>query len=246
MPKAELERNPIFLKKFENLIAFLSASAYTPRMASKTIRSHEVVALPKAIGIKVICTIESVSPLSWSRKHNIPKEKKESSAAHDKRTWRERLHYDEHGIAEIPGEAFKQCVVDAARLVQMKVPDHPRQTFTDRLRAGVVVLQALSLGIAREEVKGETLFVPSNGKHGGGARVDRCFPLIPRWGGKLPFGILDKTITPDVFEEHFNEAAILIGVGRFRPIKGGFYGRFRITDYEWSDLYSLEELLVKV
>jgi hypothetical protein len=36
-----------------------------------------------------------------------------------------------------------------------------------------------------------------------------------------------------VFAEHLREAGNFIGVGRFRPEKGGYYGRYKVNGIEW-------------
>lgn len=82
---------------------------------------------------------------------------------------------------------------------------------------------------------GEVFFVPSDGKAGGGSRVKKKFPVIREWSGEVTFYILDDTITEDVFEAHLKEAGNFIGIGRFRPENGGFYGRYSIDKIVWSD-----------
>ena len=44
--------------------------------------------------------------------------------------------------------------------------------------------------------------------------------------------ILDDQITKNIFEEHLKAAGIYIGIGTFRPIKGGYHGRFSVTSLE--------------
>lgn len=76
--------------------------------------------------------------------------------------------------------------------------------------------------------------MPSDGVAGGGKRVDKCFPVIPQWQGTVTFYVLDETITEDVFRYHLEQAGSFVGIGRFRPRRGGFYGRFRVTDLKWD------------
>jgi hypothetical protein len=51
--------------------------------------------------------------------------------------------------------------------------------------------------------------------------------------------ILDPIITEDVFREMVEIAGMFIGIGRFRPEKGGTNGRFRIKSLVWTDNRSL-------
>ena len=95
-------------------------------------------------------------------------------------------------------------------------------------------MDPLVLPIKKDEVEGEWLFVPSDGKPGGSTRVSKCFPLIHEWQGEVTWYVLDETITEDVFRRHLVEAGNFIGVGRFRPARGGFYGRFVTEDVKWD------------
>jgi hypothetical protein len=83
-------------------------------------------------------------------------------------------------------------------------------------------------------VDGEWLFVPATGKRGDGKRVDKCFPVVPKWSGDVHFYILDETITERVFCQHLEEAGKFIGIGRFRPRNNGFYGRFSVEAIKWD------------
>ena len=87
----------------------------------------------------------------------------------------------------------------------------------------------------KDDVPGEWLFVPSDGKRGGGSRVSKCFPLIAKWELVVIFYILDEIITDDVFKVHLRDAGNFIGLGRFRPSRNGFYGRFQIEDFIWEE-----------
>jgi hypothetical protein len=171
-----------------------------------------------------------------SRFYEVPKKEKETPAAYDDRTWRERLHYDEQGMVYINNMAFKWCITDAARMLGMKVPGRNRATFTNFFTSGTLVLEGMKLGIHKDKVAKERLFVPANGKHGSGTRVWRNFPRIDEWHGEVTVYILNRMITRDVFEEHLIEAGRFIGLGRFRPQVGGFYGRFAMDGkIDWME-----------
>ena len=93
----------------------------------------------------------------------------------------------------------------------------------------------LVLPETKDTVSGEWLFVPSDGMRGGGKRVSKCFPLIPRWNGTVKFVIFDNKITKEVFSRVLHEAGMLIGIGRFRPCNCGYYGRFSVEDIKWEE-----------
>lgn len=181
-----------------------------------------------------ICTLESVSPYSQSRHYDVPKLPKELAKDYEARTWRERCHVNEDGFVFMPPMAFKNCLSEAAKFLSIQIPGKGKATYTKHFEAGILVMDPIVLPIKKDDVPGEWLFVPSDGKRGGGSRVDKCFPVISQWSGEMKAYILDETITSDVFEQHLREAGNFIGVGRFRPRQNGFYGRFSVKKIAWS------------
>lgn len=181
-----------------------------------------------------IATLKSVSPYSQSRHHGIPREPKESPDDHEHRTWRDRLHFTaEDERVFMPPMGFKNCIAEAAKFLGEKIPGKRNSTWTKHFEAGILVVDPLMLDVHKKDVPGEWLFVPSDGKRGGGSRVMKCFPVIREWGGDVTFHILDETITRDAFEHHLREAGNFIGLGRFRPRNNGFYGRFSVEKIRW-------------
>jgi hypothetical protein len=87
--------------------------------------------------------------------------------------------------------------------------------------------------LKKQDLKHAEVFVPSDGKPGGGKRVTKYFPTIHEWEGTLTFHILDETIGPEVFEEVIRTAGLLIGIGVWRPRNRGMYGRFDLVNMKW-------------
>lgn len=180
-------------------------------------------------------SLEGTSPYSQSRHHETPKEDKESSADYEKRTWRERLHVDKTGHIYVPPMALKNCLAEAAKYLSISIPGKGKSTYTKHIEAGVIVVEPIPLPIKKEDVPGEWLFVPSDGKRGGSSRVSKCFGCIQEWSGAAQYLVLDMTITKDVFAKVLEEAGKFIGIGRFRPRNNGFYGRFKVNSITWSE-----------
>lgn len=180
-------------------------------------------------------TISGVSPYSQGRFHDTPKKDKERPDDYEARTWRERLHVNQStGSVFIPPMAFKNCLSEAAKFISMQVPGKGKSTFTKHFEAGILVAEPLDLNLKPENVDGQWLFIPADGRRGSGKRVKKCFPIIHKWGGEVNFMILDETITNDVFEHHLREAGNFIGVGVFRPRNNGYYGRFKVEKIAWQ------------
>lgn len=179
--------------------------------------------------------LKSMSPYSQSRYHNAPKLERELPDAYERRTWRERMHVNGDGHVFIPATMLKNALSEAAKYMSLSVPGRGKATYTKNIVAGVLVVKPIVLPDKKADVQPEELFLPSNGKIGGGSRVMRVFPLIPEWKGQAEFIILDDIITKDVFTAHLEAAGSFIGLGRFRPRNNGYYGRFEITKVQWPD-----------
>lgn len=189
-----------------------------------------------------LAQLESISPYSQSRYYETPKLRGESNRDYEERTWRDRVHADENGMIYMPPMSFKNCFSEAAKFLSIKVPGKGKSTFTKHVEAGILIMDAVTLPIKKEDVDGEWFFVPSDGRRGGGSRVPKCFPVIREWKAEVTVYVLDETVlqTIDVpgvekemsaLEYHIREAGSFIGLGRFRPRNNGFYGRFRVNSF---------------
>lgn len=178
-------------------------------------------------------TLKSVSPYSQSRHYTTDKLEKENMRDYEARTWRDHVHVNHEGKVFIAPMAFKNCLSEAAKFLGIQIPGKGKQNYTKHFEAGILVTDGLALPITKDKVEGEWLFLPSDGKRGGGKRVDKCYPIIREWSGTVTFYVLDETITEEVFERHLREAGNFIGLGRFRPRNNGYYGRFTVVKIEW-------------
>ena len=79
-----------------------------------------------------------------------------------------------------------------------------------------------------DDFDGEWLFLDATGK-AGGTRVKRCMPRILNWWADATLYVVDEILTKAVLTSAISNAGLLVGVGRFRPEKGGFYGRYRLA-----------------
>ena len=172
--------------------------------------------------------MKSAGAYTQRKYHDTPKKDKERPDDWEKRTWRESMHVNGSGNMIIPPSQFQKCAQAGARYLSIQIPGKGKSTYTKHFASGVLVTEGIDTGIKKEEVQPMPLMVPSDGRPGGGKRVLRYFPTIPKWEGEVDFNILDDTITKDVFEEVFKEAGNLIGIGALRPQNGGWHGRFTV------------------
>lgn len=182
----------------------------------------------------VFATIEGISPISFSAPIQSVKDTGETHDAFEQRTWRERLHVDNNGEVFIPPGAIKNCLSDVAKYLSESVPGKRNATYTKFFEAGIMVIAPVGLGVKAADVAGERLFVPADGKRGGGKRVWKTFPVIPAWAGQVEIHIVDPVLVakPEKVHEYLDHAGKFIGLGRFRPRNNGFYGRFKVTAFK--------------
>lgn len=177
-----------------------------------------------------------LSPYSQSKAHDTPMLEKESHDDYDKRTWRNKAHvHPDSGEIVIPAMGLKMAIAEAAKRLSIKIPGKRTQTYTKNILSGVLVLDDVYTGVNIKNVKEEVVFANADGVRGSGKRVFRRFPMVPKgWQGVAEIAIIDDEIPTDVVERCLREAGNLIGVGRFRPEKGGYLGRFEVKSIEWS------------
>lgn len=177
-------------------------------------------------------TITGTAPYSASRAHDTEKLAKETADAFEDRTWKAKAHVKD-GMVFIPPMAFKIGLDRAAKMLGRQIPGKGKATYTKFFESGVIVTEPVF--IAPESViQKERVHANADGVRGSGKRVWRNFPRIDEWSGQVSFHIIADEITPEVFEEAVRYAGIAVGVGRFRPERGGYFGRFAVDRIDWN------------
>lgn len=184
---------------------------------------------------KAIVKLKSVSTYGQSKFHQTEKNKGELSGDFEDRTWREKAHTNEQGFIFIPGTQFANSLREASKYLSISIPGKGKSTFTKHFESGIMVLDNLVLPVKKDDVKSVTVFVPSDGRVGGGKRVIKHFPIIHEWSGEVTYHIIDPIITAEVFEQVLRASGQLIGIGYFRPRNRGYYGRFEVEKIQWID-----------
>lgn len=178
--------------------------------------------------------VSSIGPYSQSKFYDVPKIGTESMEAYKQRTWRLHCHTDKNGHVIIPPMAVKNGLVSAAKFLGMKVRGKGQATYTKRFESGVITQDPLVLPLHIDDVVSESLFLPSDGVRGSGKRVVKIYPVIPEWSGAFKVVVIDEKIEDDIMAEHAEAWGKFIGIGRFRPEKNGFYGRFVVDKIKWE------------
>lgn len=190
---------------------------------------------PQFTPVSYRATLESLSPYSQSRyfTDGTPRPAFMGHGEYREQTWRLHMHVGDDGFVLIPSMAFKNGLVSAAKTRGDKLPGN--KTFTKPFEQAVIVTGDLRTNVKGIDVQPEHLFLPSDGIRGSGKRVPKIYPLIPAWKGSVEILVIDNRITLQVLNDHLVTMGTMIGVGRFRPEKNGFYGRFRVLNLEKID-----------
>jgi hypothetical protein len=181
-------------------------------------------------------SIRGSSPYSQSRQHDEPFLEGESHDAHDQRTWRSKMTLsDDRASVVIPAHGVHQALINAAKYTKKKISGQGNATWTAKFTSGLMVPEPPRLNIDPATVQGLPISVNADGVRGSGKRVIRRFPMMPKWETTFDVWVLDPIITQAMFTEMLEVAAMFVGVGRFRPEKGGSNGRFEIVKIAWQD-----------
>ncbi len=183
-------------------------------------------------------TLKSKTPYSQSKNIDpleFPKKPKETHDAAEERLWRNRMHVDTKGYVVIPQTAFENAIREAAKRLAISVPGKGKTLYSKYFEAGIQIPEGITLPLKAEEVPGERLFVPSDGRAGGGKRVYKRFPRIDEWEGELTIFVFDDLIPESVFRKVLESSGSLVGIGRFRPQSRGFYGRYTVESFSWIE-----------
>ena len=179
-----------------------------------------------------VCHLESTAPYSQGSYLLTPRAAKMKADEHDALYWRERAHTirdgPDAGHMFIPAQQFKNALLDAAKFLGIRVAGKGQATYSKHFAAGVMVPRPLILPDIVAALEPELVMCSADGKPGGATKVLRRFPVVKSWAGRVDFIIADETIDTDTFKLHLAHAGSLIGIGRWRPIKNGNYGRFAV------------------
>lgn len=188
-----------------------------------------------------ICTVEikGVTPYSQSKMLDTdahPKKEKESAGDYDMRLWRDKASFNSGGEVVIPQMALKMAVDEAIKRLNIGIQGRGKSTYSKFFVAGQICESDVPIGVRKADLQHIDIWANADGIRGSGKRVKRRFPYCPEWAGTATFAILDDIIPKEVFEKALTEAGRLVGIGRFRPEKGGFLGRFAVGKFNWSEV----------
>lgn len=189
-------------------------------------------------------TIQGMAIYGQSHQHAEPKLKGELPDNYDLRTWPSKMNVETKGTKTsvvVPAFGFHLALMSASKYASKKIEGSGNKTWTKKIEAGIMTLGNGWLGVDPKTVRCLAVSVNSDGVRGSGKRVIKRFPQIdPPWTATMHLMILDPIITREVFAEMVEIAGLFVGLGQYRPEKGGSNGRFMLKELVWDDQREVE------
>ena len=178
--------------------------------------------------------IEGLTPYSQSRALQSEKKREETHDDFDQRVWPEHLHVNGDGQVFVPPVAVLQGMASAASYLGKGggLKKKGQSTWAQNFNCGLAIAKGPTIGRTQEDARPERVYCHADGKRGSGSRVWRTFPVFDNWETTLVIHILDDSIPDAVFAQVLDAFGLFIGVGRYRPMNGGYLGRFTVKKLE--------------
>lgn len=180
---------------------------------------------PEIVTFKIIWT----SPLLQNNPANfIGKQEGEDLASgkkvyNDEEEARLRLYLDPDRKFCHPCEAFTKAMVKAVAGKKFG-----KMFATAAIKGSVFITEPFAL-IEDENGKPATKYtIDRRPAVVGKSRILRCRPMFGKWRMKVAFEIDTSILQPAQVKESLALAGRIIGIGDYRPEKGGGFGRFRV------------------
>lgn len=176
---------------------------------------------------KVTVTIEGFSPLLMHRFPMTEKDAK-SKAKNQKQTKDDvesYLYLDENKNLAQPSTHLIASLKKAG--AKFQIPGQGKLTYKNLMGSGAVIIDPDMILHKHQEYEIDRRPVVVNR-----ARIVRSRPMLKKW--ELSFTVdYDKDEIPrEVLKELFDYSGHRVGIGDFRPEKGGPFGRFIVTKFE--------------
>lgn len=185
--------------------------------------------------LRVLCQIESVTPITFNKKLKSEKEGNESWDKFEERVWRERCDdLNGDGCVVISNQKFKKSICTGAKWLNIKIEGEGQSRYQKLFNGAVVIPKGIDTKIKIEDMAFDTQWVG----HSKSSKKWINFPIIYTWNGELEINVLDEKITEEIFTRVFAYSGMCVGVGSWRPENGGENGRYRIADMAFETIES--------
>lgn len=170
-------------------------------------------------------TIEGTTPLLMhrfatgqepsSKRTGVPDWKAEAEKA---------LYKNESGIIYQPATHLERCLVEAGK--QFKIAGKRGATYSKLVASTVEVWpDAIPHEIQDYAIDERPVVVQR-------ARVMRYRPRLDKWRLSFELRLMDEQLKPEVMREILDYGGYYVGIGDFRPGRGGKFGKFMVVQWE--------------
>jgi hypothetical protein len=140
----------------------------------------------------------------------------------------ERKRYaDEQGDLYIPGPNIFSCIIEAGRFHKAG----KRQLTTKKesmIPAGVGVVEIVCPLIGSPwEVDSRSVVIPATG-----GRIMCHRPRVDKWSTTFTLDLDEQVFSPDLIRAVIDDAGKKIGLGDFRPVRKGPFGKFVVNAWQ--------------
>ena len=108
-----------------------------------------------------------------------------------------------------------------------QIPGQGKLTYKNMIGSGVIIVIPDAIPHLNPEWEVDIRSVIINR-----ARIMRHRPVFNEWALKFQLDIEEDEIDPTVVKEVLEYAGKRVGIGDFRPEKGGSFGRFHVTEWK--------------
>lgn len=134
-----------------------------------------------------------------------------------------RLYLDSDGAFCHPCEAFTKAMVKSVAGKKFG-----KMFATAAIKGAVFIAEPHAMLLDEKGKPIESYSIDRRPVVVGKARVLRCRPSFPKWRVKLALEVDTAILRPDDVKDALALAGRIVGVGDYRPEKGGGFGRFRV------------------
>lgn len=176
----------------------------------------------------VVFTVVGISPLLQNNPAEFIGKTEASDLAAGKKVYNDadeakmRLYLSPDGEYCHPCEAFTKAMVKAVAGKKFG-----KMFATNAIKGSVFIAEPHAL-IIDAKGKQAVYHIDRRPVVVGKARVLRCRPCFANWRMKVAFEIDTAILRPEQVKESLALAGRIIGIGDYRPEKGGGFGRFKI------------------
>jgi hypothetical protein len=172
-------------------------------------------------------TIKGISPLLM---HRFPmagaddKSKRRTGVPDWKAEAEISLYRDADGVIYEPSSHLEGCLKEASKT--LKITGKRGATYSKLVGSAVAIYPDAIPHKIQDYVIDERPVVIQK------SRIIRYRPLFKEWELDFEIQIMDDQIPTEVIKQALDHAGLYVGIGDFRPGKGGKFGKFMVTEFK--------------